>query len=98
MPTSRTLSIDADGSSPAARVIAEAVPALADALLAASAGDLYRRALGVLERPLIVRVLALTGGNQVRAARLLGLNRNTLRKRCRELDLPLPRAESSAAR
>jgi two-component system, NtrC family, nitrogen regulation response regulator GlnG len=98
MPTPRTLSPDADDASAAARVIADAVPALADALLAASHGDVYRRALGVLERPLIARVLTLTGGNQVRAARLLGLNRNTLRKRCRELDLPLPRAESSATR
>jgi len=36
-------------------------------------------------------VLAMTGGNQLRAARVLGLNRNTLRKRCRELRLALPR-------
>ena len=44
----------------------------------------------MLERPLLVHALAATGGNQLRAARLLGLNRNTLRKRCRELGLPLP--------
>jgi two-component system nitrogen regulation response regulator GlnG len=51
----------------------------------------------MLERPLIAHVLARTGGNQLRAARLLGLNRNTLRKRCRELDLALPRAGRRAA-
>jgi two-component system, NtrC family, nitrogen regulation response regulator GlnG len=45
-----------------------------------------------MERPLLVPVLALTGGNQLRAAGLLGVNRNTRRKRCRELGLAPPRA------
>jgi two-component system nitrogen regulation response regulator GlnG len=41
----------------------------------------------MLEKPLLVHALRLTGGSQLRAARLLGVNRNTLRKRCRELGL-----------
>ena len=45
---------------------------------------LYERALADLERPLIRMTLAETRGNQIRAAALLGLNRNTLRKKIRE--------------
>jgi DNA-binding protein Fis len=63
---------------------------LVDRLLSAHPGRVYREALVAVERPLLVQALASTGGNQLRAARLLGLNRNTLRKRCRELGLPLP--------
>ncbi|HVE22684.1 MAG TPA: nitrogen regulation protein NR(I) [Acidocella sp.] len=47
-------------------------------------GVLYERALAELERPLIRMTLAETRGNQIRAAALLGLNRNTLRKKIRE--------------
>jgi DNA-binding protein Fis len=43
-------------------------------------GQLYPHFLGLLQRSLIRVVLERTGGNQVRAARLLGVNRNTLRK------------------
>jgi two-component system nitrogen regulation response regulator GlnG len=43
--------------------------------------------MAVMERPLLLHALRLTGGNQLRAARLLGVNRNTLRKRCRDLGL-----------
>ncbi|MEA1619558.1 sigma-54 dependent transcriptional regulator [Erythrobacter sp. T5W1-R] len=50
-------------------------------------GTIYRRVLAVFERPLIEHALARTGGNQLRAAELLGINRNTLRKRISELDL-----------
>jgi two-component system nitrogen regulation response regulator GlnG len=46
--------------------------------------------MALMERPLLVHALGLTGGNQLRAARLLGLNRNTLRKWCRELGLAPP--------
>ena len=35
--------------------------------------------------------LVATKGNQIRAAQLLGLNRNTLRKKIRDLDIPVVR-------
>src|SRR5438132_8877794 len=79
------------------RLIADAIPGLVDWLMAAQPGRVHREALELLERPLLAHVLALTGGNQLRAARLLGLNRNTLRKRCRELGLALPRAARGGA-
>ena len=53
--------------------------------------DLYERVLAEVERPLLRLVLAATRGNQIKAAAMLGLNRNTLRKKIRELDLPVVR-------
>ena len=44
-------------------------------------GTLYDRIIAQVERPLIEAMLARHGGNQLRAARALGINRNTLRKR-----------------
>jgi two-component system, NtrC family, nitrogen regulation response regulator GlnG len=55
-------------------------------------GGLYGRILREVERPLIARVLSETRGNQLRAAALLGVNRNTLRKKIRELDIEVMRA------
>ncbi len=74
-----------------ARLIAETVPRLVAALAAMKPGRVHGEALALLEGPLLAHALALTGGNQLRAARLLGLNRNTLRKRCRQLQLLPPR-------
>lgn len=50
-------------------------------------GTLYHGALAVLEKPLFEHALAETSGNQLRAAQLLGINRNTLRKRLAELEI-----------
>ena len=48
---------------------------------------LYHRVLRELEAPLIAATLSLTRGNQIKAAEILGLNRNTLRKKIRDLNL-----------
>jgi two-component system nitrogen regulation response regulator GlnG len=52
---------------------------------------LYDRVLREIERPLIQLTLGATRGNQLRAAQLLGLNRNTLRKKIRELEIEIGR-------
>ncbi len=48
---------------------------------------IYDRVLAEVERPLLAACLAATGGNQLRAAKLLGMNRNTLRKKLTDLGL-----------
>ncbi|MFK7895013.1 MAG: sigma-54-dependent transcriptional regulator [Myxococcota bacterium] len=52
--------------------------------------DLYHALLQRVERPLIQAILDRTQGNQIRAAALLGINRNTLRKKITELGIELP--------
>ncbi|GBQ65462.1 nitrogen regulation protein NR(I) [Komagataeibacter swingsii] len=53
--------------------------------------DIYDKVIAEVERPLITMTLAATRGNQIRAAAMLGLNRNTLRKKIRDLDIPVVR-------
>jgi two-component system nitrogen regulation response regulator GlnG len=55
------------------------------------ANGLYDRVLKEIEKPLITLTLQATRGNQVRAAQVLGLNRNTLRKKIRDLEIPVIR-------
>jgi two-component system nitrogen regulation response regulator GlnG len=52
---------------------------------------LYHRVLREIEYPLLSAALAATRGNQIRAADLLGVNRNTLRKKIRDLDIQVIR-------
>ncbi|MGV0878851.1 nitrogen regulation protein NR(I) [Martelella sp. FLE1502] len=57
---------------------------------------LYERVLNEVEYPLILAALTATRGNQIRAADLLGLNRNTLRKKIRELGVSVYRSSRSS--
>lgn len=52
---------------------------------------LYTRILHEMEVPLIEIALEATGGNQARCAELLGINRNTLRKKITDLDIEVTR-------
>jgi two-component system nitrogen regulation response regulator GlnG len=81
-PVTITTSDDADSMTTVVeRHIARLLTAIRES---GEEGVLYERALAELERPLIRMTLAETRGNQIRAAALLGLNRNTLRKKIRE--------------
>ena len=76
--------------------LSEAVDRHLTAYFAEFKGDLpppglYHRILRDIEEPLIGAALAATRGNQIRAAELLGLNRNTLRKKIRDLDVRVVR-------
>lgn len=54
---------------------------------------LYNRILREIELPLVALTLSATRGNQIKAAELLGLNRNTLRKKIRDLDIMVTRTK-----
>ena len=53
---------------------------------------LYQRILRMVEPPLITAALTATRGNQIRASELLGLNRNTLRKKIRDMEIKVVRS------
>ncbi|KAB2886253.1 MAG: nitrogen regulation protein NR(I) [Pseudorhodoplanes sp.] len=100
--------IEAELTQPAAS--AEPVAAEADSLSAAVERNLtryfagfqgrlpppglYHRILREIEYPLLTAALAATRGNQIRAADLLGVNRNTLRKKIRDLDIQVIRTSN----
>lgn len=69
------------------RLVDAAMPSVVEASAAAEPARVYRAVMARIERPLLRHALDLSGGNQLRAARLLGINRNTLRKRLRQLGL-----------
>lgn len=55
---------------------------------------LHERVIAEIERPLIRLTLDATRGNQIRAAAMLGVNRNTLRKRIRDLEIPVTKGSA----
>jgi two-component system, NtrC family, nitrogen regulation response regulator GlnG len=73
--------------------LAEQVRREVDAALDDEAAEIYRRTIERVERPMIEAALARTDGNQIRAAALLGINRNTLRKKIVDLAIALPGRE-----
>ena len=63
-----------------------------------SGRNLHPMLINAIERPLITRALQETKGNQIQAAELLGLNRNTLRKKIHNLHIPVKRSRPAHAR
>jgi len=59
--------------------------------LHARSKDLYAEALTAMERQLLTLVLRHTGGNQLQAAQILGITRNSLRHKLRALDITIAR-------
>lgn len=58
-----------------------------EAMLISEEGKIYRSVINQTEKLLIEKVLQQTGGNQIVAARRLGLNRNTLRSKIKKLQI-----------
>ena len=63
-----------------------------------SGRNLHPMLIAAIERPLITRALQETKGNQIQAAELLGLNRNTLRKKIHDLHIPVKRNRTTQTR
>ena len=65
------------------------------AMKASSARSLYSTIIHAVERPMIELALRETEGNQIQAAELLGLNRNTLRKKISEFRISVKKRSRS---
>ena len=63
-----------------------------------SGRNLHPMLIAAIERPLITRALQETKGNQIQAAELLGLNRNTLRKKIHDLHILVKRIRTAQTR
>jgi two-component system nitrogen regulation response regulator GlnG len=88
---------DTDAAAAAETFEAAVCRRLAGEFAAASPGlpeqGLYDRLLAEVERPLIEQALAATRGNQIKAAAVLGINRNTLRKKIQNLGIRTGRGD-----
>jgi DNA-binding protein Fis len=60
---------------------------LEDSLFREHQGNLYKSLLDKIEKPLIEHILERTEGNQLKAARILGMNRNTIRAKIKRLGI-----------
>lgn len=71
--------------------LAENVKSALDAYFAdldgQSPNDLYRMVINEVEKPLLQTVMNNTNGNQSRAAKILGINRSTLRKKLQQFNI-----------
>lgn len=54
-------------------------------------GEIYKAVIGDMEKSLIEKALEYTSGNQITAARLLGINRNTIRAKIKKLNIKVER-------
>jgi len=67
--------------------IKDKVIELEDSWYSEKKGLLYKSVLLEIEKPLIEHILERTEGNQVKAARILGINRNTMRSKIKKLGI-----------
>ena len=65
----------------------DAVISLEDHLYREKEGILYNSIMRAIEKPLLEHTLEKTAGNQLKAARVLGINRNTIRSKIRKLGI-----------
>ncbi|MDD5097008.1 MAG: helix-turn-helix domain-containing protein [Candidatus Omnitrophica bacterium] len=72
-----------------AEEIEKALKELDRMFLRGKEGKIYHIMLDALDKSLITNTLAITFGNQIKAARLLGINRNTLRAKIKKLGISL---------
>ncbi|MDD5505595.1 MAG: helix-turn-helix domain-containing protein [Candidatus Omnitrophica bacterium] len=72
-----------------AKEIEKALLELDRMLLRGKEGRIYHIMLDALDKSLITNTLLITFGNQIKAARLLGINRNTLRTKIKRLGISL---------
>ena len=84
-------------TSGAVRTLTSTLSTLVDHLVTERPGQAYGDIQMMVERAVFGRALEITRGNQLQAARLLGVNRNTLRKYCRRLSLIPVRAPRAVA-
>jgi two-component system nitrogen regulation response regulator GlnG len=68
-------------------MLAKALEDVEDFFLREKEGKLYKFLLNVVEKPLIENVLRKTEGNQLKAAKILGINRNTLHSKIEKLKI-----------
>lgn len=67
--------------------IKDKVIELQDSLFIEKRGILYKSVLEAIERPLLEQTLERCEGNQLKAARILGINRNTMRAKIKKLNI-----------
>lgn len=60
---------------------------LEDSLYSDKKGALYKSILEIIEKPLLEHILERTEGNQLKAAKILGINRNTIRAKIKKLGI-----------
>jgi two-component system nitrogen regulation response regulator GlnG len=68
-------------------ILEKKIVELDDSLYKEKQGTLYKYVLEAIEKPLIERALERTYGNQLKAAKILGINRNTMRTKIKKLGI-----------
>ena len=64
-----------------------------DLMAAPEKENLYAQALEKFEKPLLIEMMHQAHGNQIKAAKILGINRNTLRKKLNEYQIDPTRSK-----